>query len=235
MFSFFPLAVPNLQTVKLARFEEVRCFISAQIRAQVWSCLQREKKNRGLSGNKGRFHLCNLFSAQQNRRHQSLRAWEGACPACALDPSLSGLKTTLIQRCCWVMAHLKGFGVRCALALRPTEGRNLGQCPRAGLSPLPAFSKGRTCLLGIPPLASSPRYRAPPPPWAQGSPHWTCKSHFKPGRGAQSQRLRPSPVQCSRLGAALFCSPSRVMHAPEISGPLAFKNGLYAVAGLSEG
>lgn len=57
-----------------------------------------------------------------------------------------------------------------------------------------------------------------------------CGSKFKPGRWAQSQAL-----QCSGLGAPLFCGLSSVMHAPETSGLLAFKSGLYAVAGLSEG
>lgn len=146
--------------------------------------------------------MCNLLSARQDRQHRPLRAWEGACPSRVLDPSLRGLKTNFIQRCCWVMAHFKGFGVQCALVVRPTEGGNLRQCPHAGLSPLPVFSKGRTCLLGIPPLLSSPRYHAPPPPWAQGSPHWTCESHFKPVRWTQSQCL---PLY-SALGLVHRCS-----------------------------
>lgn len=102
---------------------------------------------------------------------------------------MRGLKTNFIQRCCWVMAHFKGLGGQRTLVLRPTEGGNLRQCPHAVFSPLPVFSKGHTCLLGIPPLASTPGYCALPPPWAQGRPHWTWESHFKPGRWAQSQCL----------------------------------------------
>lgn len=112
---------------------------------------EKKKKKKRLPGNKGMFHMGNTLSAEQDRHLQPLRAWEGACPFCALDASLRGLKTTLIQRCHWVMAHFKGFGIQCALVFRRTEGRNLGQCPCAGLSSLPVFSKGHTCLLGSTP------------------------------------------------------------------------------------
>lgn len=43
LFLFFPLAIPNLQTAKMARFVEVKSFIAAQIGAQVWSCLHKTK------------------------------------------------------------------------------------------------------------------------------------------------------------------------------------------------
>ena len=77
---------------------------------RVWAAIKKtyRKKKRGLSGNKGRFHLCNLLSARQDRQHRPLRAWEGACPSRVLDPSPRGLKTNFIQRCCLGDGPLQG-------------------------------------------------------------------------------------------------------------------------------